>query len=229
LTSLEAYPTGVVWVRWGDGVSGFRWFKIGLGDGFVRQFFTEGFEAVEFLDGSAVVAFGLGLVTQQEGKAVGLAGHAVETVAQQVVAVLGSGDFDIAIAGDGFIHEADGLAAAVEGRVQTGGEVSGFQAGAAEHGVLGEGDALQGEELLGVDGLIDGDEVVAEAGDFLEVFEADDGEGRSGEDVFAGVLGRVGLALRGAGTGRLGGVGAIGGEALGGGFWHSDGALRFEK
>jgi hypothetical protein len=91
----------------------------------------------------------------------------------------------------------------------------------------------EGEEFLGVDGLVDGDEVVAEAGDFLEVFEADDGEGGPGEDVFAGVLGRVGLALGGAGAGGPGGVGAIGGEAFGGygvmGFWHRDGALRFEK
>jgi hypothetical protein len=91
----------------------------------------------------------------------------------------------------------------------------------------------EGEESLGIDGLIDGDKVVAEAGDFLEVFEADYGEGGGGEDVFAGILGRVGLARRGAGTGGLGGVGAIGGEAFGGdgatGFWHRDGALRFEK
>jgi hypothetical protein len=229
LTRLEAYPTLAVWVRWGGGVSAFRWFEIGLDDGFVRQLFTEGFEAVELLDGSAVVAFRLGLVTQQEGEAVGFAGHAMEAVAQQEVAVLGASDFDIAIAGDGGIHEADGFAAAIEGGVEAGGEVAGFEAGAAEDGVLGEGDALQGEEFLGVDGLVDGDEVVAEAGDFLEVFEADDGEGGTSEDVLAGVLGRVGLALRGARTGGPGGVGAIGGEALGGGFWHSDGALRFEK
>jgi hypothetical protein len=49
--------------------SGFRLFGLGLGwgldDGFVWQFFAEGFEAVEFLDGSAVVAFSLGLVAQQ--------------------------------------------------------------------------------------------------------------------------------------------------------------------
>ena len=119
-------------------------------------------------------------------------------------------------------HETDGFAAVVEGGVKAGGEVAGFEAGAAEDGVLGDGDALQGEESLGVDGLVDGDEVVAEAGDFLEVFEADDGEGGTGEDVFAGVLGRVGLALRGARTGGLGGVGAVGGEAFGGNgaTWH---------
>jgi hypothetical protein len=84
---------------------------------------------------------------------------------------------------------------------------------------LGAGDALQGEEFLGVDGVVNGDEVVAEPGDFLEVFEADHGEGGPGEDVFAGVLGRVGLALRGTGPSGFGGVGAVGGEA----FW-GDGA-----
>jgi hypothetical protein len=146
----------------------------------------------------------------------------VEAIAQQEVAVLGASDFDIAIAGDGGIHQADGFAAAIEGGVEAGGEVAGFEAGAAEDGVLGEGDALEGEEFLGVDGLVDGDEVVAEAGDFLEVFEADNGEGGTGEDVFAGVLGRVGLARRGARPGGFGGVGAVGGEAFGGdgATWH---------
>jgi hypothetical protein len=181
---------------------------LGLDDGFVWQFLAEGFEAVELLYGPAVVAFSLGLVAQQEGEAVGLAGHAMEAVAQQVVAILGAGDFDIAVAGDGGVHEADGFAAAIEGRVEAGGEVAGFETGAAKDGVLGE-------ELLGVDGLVDGDEVVAEAGDFLEVFKADDGEGGPGENVFAGV--------------RCGGVGAIGGEAFWGDGAMGHRALRFER
>jgi len=67
----------------------------------------------------------------------------------------------------------------------------------------------------------------------LKVFEADDGEGRAGELVFAGILRRAGLALGGAGAGGLSGVGAIGGEASGGGgatgFRHRDTALRFER
>jgi hypothetical protein len=179
------------------------------------------------------VTFGLGLIAQEEGKAVGLAGHAVEAVSQQEVAVLGAGDFDIAVAGDDGVHEADGFAGAVEGHVEAGGEESGFQAGAAEDGVPGEGDAFESEELLGIDGLVEGDEVVAEMGDFLEVLEADDGEGRAGELVFAGILGRASLALGGAGAGGAGGVGSIGGEAFGGdgamGFWHRRSALRFEK
>ena len=162
---------------------------------FVLQFFTEGFESLELLDGPAVVTFRLGLITQQESEAIGLTGHAMEAVAEQEVAVLGAGDFDIAVAGDGGIHEADGFAGAAEGHVEAGGEETGFEAGAAEDGVLGEGDAFESEEFLGIDGLVKGDEVVAEAGDFLEVFEADDGEGRSGELVFAGILGRASLAL----------------------------------
>jgi hypothetical protein len=136
----------------------------------------------------------------------------MEAVTQQVVAVLGAGDFDIAVAGDGGIHEADGFAGVVEGLVEAGGEETGFEAGAAEDGVLGEGDAFEGEEFLGVDGLVEGDEVVAEAGDFLEVFEADDGEGRAGELVFAGILGGASLALGGAGSGGAGCIGTIGRE-----------------
>jgi hypothetical protein len=127
------------------------------------------------------VTFGLGLIAQEEAKTVGLAGHAMEAVAEQVIAVLGAGDLDIAVAGDDGVHEADGLAAVVEGHVEAGGEETGFQAGAAEDGVLGQGDAFEGEELLGIDGLVEGDEVVAEVGDFLEVFEADDGESGAGE------------------------------------------------
>jgi hypothetical protein len=166
------------------------------------------------------VALGLGLIAQQEAETVGLAVQAVEAVAQQVVAVLGASDFDIPVAGDDRVQEADGFAAVIEGLVEAGGEETGFEAGAAEDGLLGEGGAFEGEEFLGVDGLVEGDEVVAEMGDFLKVFDADDGEGRGGEHVFAGVLGRAGLALGGAGSGGLSGVGAIGGEALGG-----DGAM----
>jgi hypothetical protein len=39
----------------------------------------------------------------------------MEAIAQQEVAVLGAGDFDIAVAGDDGIHEAEGFAGAVEG------------------------------------------------------------------------------------------------------------------
>jgi hypothetical protein len=66
-------------------------------------------------------------------------------------------------------------------------------------------------------------------GDFLEVFEADDGEGGGGEAMLAAVLRGAGLAFRGAGAGGLGGVGAIGRELFlgdglfgtGFGAWHA--------
>ena len=70
-----------------------------------------------------------------------------------------------------------------------------LEARGAEDSLLGEGDALDGEEFLGVDGLVDGDEVGPEMGDLIEVFEADDGEGGGGEAVFAGILCGAGLAL----------------------------------
>ena len=166
------------------------------------------------------MTLGLGLIAQQEAETVGLAVQAMEAVAEQVVAVLGAGDCDIAVAEDDRVQEADGFAAVVVGLVEAGGEETGFEAGAAEDGLLSEGGAFEGEELLGVDGLVGGDEVVAETADFLNVLDADDGEGRTGEHVFAGVLGASGLALGGAWSGGFGGVGAIGGEAFGG-----DGAM----
>jgi len=42
-----------------------------------------------------VLAFRLGLIAQPQGKTVGLAGQAVKSLPQYVVAVLGAGDFDI--------------------------------------------------------------------------------------------------------------------------------------
>ena len=60
--------------------------------------------------------------------------------------------------------------------------------------MLGEGHAFQGEEFLGIDWFVDGDEICFEVSDFLEVFEADYGEGGGGESVFDGVLGGAGLA-----------------------------------
>jgi hypothetical protein len=68
----------------------------------------QGLEPLEFLDRAAVVAFGLGLVTHGEGPTVGLLDHAVESFAQEVVAVLGAGDFDIAITDEFFGHEEEG-------------------------------------------------------------------------------------------------------------------------
>ena len=123
----------------------------------------------------------------------------------------GGGDFEIAGAHI-LIHEDQGPVPFIDGLVEAGGEDAGLQAGGAEHGLLGQGDAFDGEEFLGVDGPIDGYGVVAEMADFVDVFEAHDGEGGGGEPVFAGVLGGAGLACRGARSGGASGVGAIGGE-----------------
>src|ERR1017187_6294221 len=112
-----------------------------------------------------------------------------------------------------------GFALGVEGFVEAGGEEAGFEAGGADEGQLAGGDALNGEEFLGVDGAVEIQGVLAELVDFVEVFEADDGEGVAGEAVFAGVEG--GFHLTGGGTGpggflsvdAVGGVLFIGGHA----------------
>src|SRR5580704_7432968 len=101
-----------------------------------------------------------------------------------------------------------------ESRVEAGGEEAGLEAGGAQHGLLREGHSLEGEQLLGVDGLVDGSEVGFEMGDFIEVLKADDGEGGGGEAVRAGIGGGTGLAFGSARASALGRVGAIGGELL---------------
>jgi hypothetical protein len=194
-------------------VKGFGFFGFRVHGGFVWHFFAEGLEAVEFLDGAAVLALGVGLIAQEESEAVGLPGEAVEAFGEEKVAVLRPGDLVVLVDEQGAeLHV--GASAAVEGLIHAVGGGAGFEAGGAEDGLLGESDALDGEDLLGIDGLVEGDGVVAEAGDFVELLEADDGEGGGGEAVFAGVLGGAGFALGGAGPGGAGGVGAVGGELL---------------
>ena len=139
----------------------------------------QGFEALEFLHRTPVKEFRLGLIAEEEGPGVAFAGDAAEALGEGVVAVLGAGDFEVA--DQVFGHGDDGVAGAVEGFVQAGGEEAGFQAGAAEEGMLGEGDALGGEQFLGVDRLVDGDQIGLQAGDGVQVFEADDGEVGRGE------------------------------------------------
>jgi hypothetical protein len=155
-------------------------------------------------------------------------GHALEAIGQSIVAVLGAGDFDIAIAGKFATHGGDSSPVVVEGEVEAIGEQAGFEAGGAEHRLLGEGHALEGEHLLGVDGLVDSGEVGFKMGDFLEIFEADDGEGGGGEAVRAGVVGGSGLAFWRAWAGAFGGVGAIGGELFFGDR-HANGVLFYLK
>jgi hypothetical protein len=91
----------------------------------------------------------------------------------------------------------------------------------------------EGEEFLRVHGLVDGHEVGLETRDFVEFFEAHDGEGGGSEAVFASVLGGAGLSFQGARAGRTGGIGAIGGKAPGRNGFASAGhgvkSFRFEE
>ena len=136
----------------------------------------------------------------------------MEAFGQAVVAILFAGDFDIA--GEFPAEEDEGLAIAGQGLIEGGGEHAGLEAGGAEERLLGESDALDGEELLRVDGLVDVDEVGLKVGDFIEIFETDDGKRGRGEAVLTGVLGGTSLAFGSAGTGGVGGVGTVGGELL---------------
>jgi hypothetical protein len=116
------------------------------------------------------LALGLGLVAEEDGQAVGQADDTEEAFAEEVVAVLGAGDFDV-IVGELLIHDDHGVVAGVEGFVEAGGEEAGLEPRGAEDGLLGEGHAFERKELLGVDGLVDGEEGALEVSDFLEVFE----------------------------------------------------------
>ncbi len=195
--------------------NGFSLFGLGVEDGFVLHFCelgAEGLDAVEIFDGAAVEALGLGLIAEEPQKSAGLGHHALEALGDREAAVLGSGDLDIVTADELGGHGEKGeVFTAAERLVETGGKDAAFEAGRTEEGLLGESDALDGEELLGVDGAVDGDQVGAEVGDVVEFFEADDGEGGGGEFVFAGVLGGGGFAFRGARPGGVCGIGLVGG------------------
>jgi len=72
------------------GFIGIRWVN-----GFVRELASEGFETVKFLDGAAVHALGLGLITEVELPGFGLSDEALEADSEAEVAILGLGDLDI--------------------------------------------------------------------------------------------------------------------------------------
>ena len=84
------------WLRFrgsGGQGGGFPSFGFNLFGGFVWELVAEGAEALEFLDRPAVVALGLDLIAEEKGKRVGMAVHAVEAFGEEVVAILGLGDF----------------------------------------------------------------------------------------------------------------------------------------
>jgi hypothetical protein len=131
----------------------------------------------------------VGLVVHQ-GDAVALTGQ-LEAIGQDEIAVQLAGDFH---ACGHFLSQGQAWGRLGGRTVHAGGEQAGFEATCAEDGLLAHGPALEGEQFLRVDGLVGGDEVSAEVGDFLDVLEADDGAVGRGEAMLAEVLGRGGLA-----------------------------------
>jgi hypothetical protein len=203
-----------------SGGNGFVWNFFHFFHSFFFFFFelgAQGAETVEFLEGAAVLALGLGLVAQEQSPSVGLPGGAAEAFAEDEIAILDAGDFDVAIAGEFRGHQVDGFALGVEGLVEAGGEEAGLEAGGADDGHLAGGDAFDGEEFLGVDGAVEIQGVLAELVDFVEVFEADDGKGVAGEAVFAGVEGGPHFTGGGTGAGGFLSVDAVSGGLFVGG------------
>ena len=145
-------------------------------NGFVRnfcEFGAKGFEAVEILDGAAVVAFGLGLVAEEEFPGLRMLGEVNEAFGQGEVLFLGARHLQAGIADIG-VQKVDGFG--IAGMVEAGGEEAAFRAGGAEEVELGNGDAFDGIEFLAVGRLVDGDEVGAEFEDIVEAFEDRDRE-----------------------------------------------------
>jgi hypothetical protein len=153
------------------------------------------------------VALGLGLVAQEQGPGTVVDG-AAEAFGDGVVAVLA------ALPDEALGQVDDRMSDVIRDVVAKASEEAGFETGGAEDGVLGQSDALDGEQFLSVDGLVDGDEVGAESGNGLAILDADDGEIGGSEAMATGILGGAGLTGGGARAGGAGGVGAIGGVPL---------------
>src|ERR1017187_1622129 len=171
------------------------WSGDGLVYGFVREFGAERFQAVEIFYGAAVETLGLGLIAEKDGPGWGVSGETAEAFGEAEIAILGAGDFEV-VSEDFGEELVNGEVFGVHDLIEADSEEAVFEGGAAEQGLLGKGDALDGEEFLGVDGPIAGDGVSPEIGDDVDFFEADDGEVFGGEGVLARVLGRAGFADR---------------------------------
>ena len=129
----------------GDGFDvGFVWCFVCLW----RELVAELAEAVEVLDGAAIEALGLGLEAEESGGEIGLTAEDFESVGEPKSAVLGARDFDVIA--DLAAFEDLGIGGADHGGFQAVGEEAGFEGVHAEHGVLGEGDAFDGEAFMGV-------------------------------------------------------------------------------
>jgi hypothetical protein len=179
-------------------------------NGFVRGNAAQGLEAVELFDGTAVLAVVLRLVAEEQREAVMIVAHpADEALPELPVELLDrfAGGTGVEVFGEGF-EEAGLLGFDIGQRC---GEDTGFEAGGAKARLLREGDLLDGDELLGIGGLIEGDRIVPKAGEVVHVFEAADVVG-GGESVADGILRGTGFAGVGAGSGGFAGVGTVGGE-----------------
>jgi len=165
----------------GHGRVGLDGLGFGIAEGFGGAFGAEGLETVEILYRAPIEALGLGLVANDEEEAGGFAGEAVKAFGEPIGAVLAGGYVDSV--GDFGVHEDQGSAGAFGGFVEAGDEEAGFESGTAEERQLGEGDSLDGEELLGIDGPIEGHEIVTETDDSFGGFEPDDGVVFGVEDV----------------------------------------------
>jgi len=195
-------------LRRGNGfVFGFVWGNVG-------EFGAKPFETVEIFDGAAVEALGLGLVAEENGPGGGVSGEAGEALGEAEVAILAAGDLE-RVSEDFGEELAHGESFGVHDFIEADGEEAVFEGGAAEQGLLGEGDAFDGEEFLGVEGLVEGHGVSPEVGDDVDFFEPDDGEVFGGEGVLASVLGRAGFTFGSARSGGLCGVGAVGSVTVG--------------
>jgi hypothetical protein len=203
-----------VWFGFDFGGKWHRFFRNGFVWKNVVALGAEADEALEVLDGAAVLALGLGLVAEDERPGRGLFGQKVEALGERKVEDLLRGD---AIFGD-LIR-----LIVAERVVQAGGEHTGFEAVGAEHRKLTNGDPLDREDFLRSLGEVVSDGVGFEVVELVLVLEANDGESHGGEPVLAGVLRGSRFALCGAGAGRTGGVGAVGGDLSVGGLLHGDG------
>ena len=143
----------------------------------------------------------------------GVFGEVAEAFGEGEVLFLAAAHFQGRVA-EGAVEKVDRFG--VAGIIEAGGEEAAFKAGGAEEVLLGEGDALDGGEFLGVGGLVEVDEVFAEFDDVVEALEDGDGEIGGGEEVFAGVLGRSSFAFGSAGARGTAGVGLVGGDLPGG-------------
>jgi hypothetical protein len=205
----------------GRGGFGFGFFGLGVGNGFVWEIVAGSFadEALELLDGAAVLPLDLGLVAEGDGPHAGIADNSLEALGHGVVPVLS--DVELFVRVEGGVEAEDRGVIVVEDAVEAGDEHAGFEPPAADHHELADGDALDGEDLLGGLGVVVGEGVGAEVVELAVLLEAEHGDVGGGEAVFAGIEGGAGLALGGAGSGGLRGVGPVGSELFFGERLHS--------